>query len=252
MTFTSIYLYSTSSLVLLLLTTNTHILAILLTGYIVQRSYHSHVWRSWFTAPLNQVRSQPCSCLTENDSHTPESPWQAWLGMCQRAKWLPRPVRERLRREVHTWHSDAGGNGQWPGSVITVAQTRIHRHLCWNSPHSCCCPHCACHVNAHKYFKWTNGKCHICREARQPHSQTFSVSNSWKVSSYIRTTVWMVSFKLLHHMDAGSTTISIHLPTVQKVNNLTWSVKPASVHTLNVSYLLDYLLVFIMLLVLVS
>lgn len=53
----------------------------------------------------NQASSQWCSCLTKNDLHTPESPWQVRLGMCHRAKWLH---WDRQRGEVHTWHSDAG------------------------------------------------------------------------------------------------------------------------------------------------
>lgn len=72
-----------------------------------------------------QPREEPAMFLFKNDSRTPESPCQANLGMCHKAKWLPWLERERMRGEVHTWNSDAGWIGQRPGSLVVLAQTRI-------------------------------------------------------------------------------------------------------------------------------
>lgn len=175
-----------------------------------------------------QARSQPCSCLTKNDSRTPESPWQAHLGMCHKAKRLPWLERERMRGEVHTWHSDAGWTGQQPGSLVVPAQTRIYRNLFWNVPCDYSSPF------AQFSIIWSlfalpfelYGKCHGCRYAHHWQCQIFFVacamrvidclaselqlayhllshSNVWAVTQLMRdnNTDWQFSYKLSQHTD---------------------------------------------------
>lgn len=133
-----------------------------------------------------RMRSQPCSCLTKNDSRAfVESPWQANLGMCHKAKWLLWLQRdrereggreiERERGEVHTWHSDASRIGQQPASLIVLTQTRIYRNLFWNFSlaaivHICTAQHhmiSVCSVNTQDPSYYTHAKCHGRTHAQQ-------------------------------------------------------------------------------------